>query len=345
MKFENVCFSYDKRNILFDQLSFSFGDHQRDRGSIVGLMGASGSGKTTLVKLLSGILRPQHGRILLHPEKPVLSYLPQEAVFFSHLSPLQNAVYFKHISAYKKHFDQKIFEQNAEVLNMTEILKTRRSMEELSGGQKQRIGLLRALSIKPNILIMDESLIGIDNIVKIDFMYQIREIVHQQKILGIYVCHNKDECDVLADELAYIHYNAKQQRNIIFQDDMQNFSSKPPILDAFRAFHYPRHCILSARIENNRLVPCSQSTEDAFYIAVKQENISFSKSNGFHYTLVSSSPRLALIEIYDKQYLTIDTFLCPTHGYHTLLLNGQVLKYSRNEEYIGEIRLIDNELR
>jgi ABC-type nitrate/sulfonate/bicarbonate transport system ATPase subunit len=343
LAFDNVSFAYHKQHPLFEELSFSFRAKSEDSGLIVGLMGASGSGKTTLVKLLNGSLNPQQGRILLQPEKPVLSYLPQEAVLFHHLSPQENARYFQHIAAYKNHFDPQLFDQLAAVLNIEEVLSASKSIDQLSGGQRQRLALLRALSIRPDILLLDEPLAGLDGIVKINLMHQIRELVLQQKILAVYVSHSKDECDILADELAYLHFDPEKGKNFLFHDELKIFSARPPVLDALRTFNYPRQSILSCRIADGRLVPCPASADEAFYLAMKPENISFSTTSGFEFEIISRNPMLTLVQINDIQHLTIDTFACPTDHNHKLVLNGELLKYSANQEFMGILELKNNE--
>lgn len=343
LAFDNVSFAYSKQHPLFDGLSFSFRAKTEDRGFIIGLMGASGSGKTTLVKLLNGSLIPQQGRIRLEPEKPVLSYLPQEAVLFGHLSPYENARYFQYIAAYKNHFDPQLFEHLVKVLNMGEVLAESKSIDELSGGQRQRLALLRALSIRPDILLLDEPLAGLDGILKINLMHQIRQLVLQQKILAVYVSHSKDECDIVADELGYLHFDPEKKRNTLFQDELQTFSARPPVLDAVRTFDYPRQSILSCRFTDDRLLPCPASDKEAFYLAIKPQNISFSASEGFSFEIISRNSLLTLVQINDSQHLTIDTFSCPTDNSHKLVLNGELIKYAPNQEFMGILELKNNE--
>lgn len=344
LAFDNVSFSYHKRQTLFERMSFSFSAKNPGAGYIVALMGMSGSGKSTLVKLLNGSLRPQSGEIRLEPSQPVISYLPQESVLFSHLTPYANAAYFKDISAYRGKFDQQLFDQLAGVLNISDVLHNSRSIDELSGGQRQRLALLRALSIRPDILFLDEPLAGLDGIVKINLMNQIRELVLQQGILAVYVSHNKSECDVLADEIAYLYYNPEVKNNVLYCGELRAFNNAPPVLEAFRSFSYPRLSVLSCRIAADELLLCTADEPGAFFAAVRPEQLTFGGDTGYDYSVLSANGLLALLELGRGQQLTADPKFCAQGQTNKLQLNGSLLKYSASQEFIGNLEVKDNKL-
>jgi ABC-type nitrate/sulfonate/bicarbonate transport system ATPase subunit len=342
LKFEDVSFSYTKSGHLFRDLSFTLQTKVADNGYIIGVMGASGSGKTTLMKLMNGSLTPLSGKISLGPDEPVISYLPQEAILFSHLSPYLNACFFKHSAAHRDRFDQNLFDQLTLVLKLDDVLKYARSVEELSGGQRQRIALLRALSIRPDILLLDEPLAGLDGIVKIQLLHEIRSLVLKHKILAVYVSHSKDECDIVADELAYVYFDANNMLTLLYKDGINQFSAAPPVLDAFRTFNYPRQSVLEGVLKSGEFFLSSGNGADVFYLALQPSQLSFSKKDGLEYRIISQSPMLTSIQMGDQQTLTIDTSILPAGDKNKLLLNGTFLTYAADQQYLGELELVNN---
>lgn len=338
IKFDNVSFQYNQNEPLFDGLSCSFQNPTPDKGHIISLMGASGSGKSTFLKLILKTLIPNKGEIILNPTSPIVSYLPQESVLFDFLTPLDNAQYFKSIDYYKSHFNNVIFEELAEILGMTKVLKNTKNINDLSGGQRQRLALLRAISIKPNILLLDEPTSGLDSDVKIHFLHLLRQIVESQKILTIYVTHHKLETEMVADEVAYIYKNNKNNSLQLFKDDLLKFIQKPPITEAYRVFNYPLSNLVKFKIsESNFLIP---SEENSFFLPVTQNNLHFSDNEGIPFNIVSSNSVYTTIEIQNSQYITLNTSKEILNN-SKLLINGNVLCYNASHEFL-DIKQVNN---
>ena len=83
-----------------------------DRGKVIAIMGPSGSGKSTLLRLLAGIESPRSGMITVIPKETAVSYLPQDAVVFEHLSRLENGRYFSMLRSQRGRFDEQVFLDN-----------------------------------------------------------------------------------------------------------------------------------------------------------------------------------------------------------------------------------------
>jgi ABC-type nitrate/sulfonate/bicarbonate transport system ATPase subunit/ABC-type nitrate/sulfonate/bicarbonate transport system permease component len=143
LKMEDVVFSYGTKKIL------SIGNFSICPGDVIVLTGDSGCGKTTLARLVTGILKPQSGRIAL-PSRP--GYIFQEDVLLKHLDCFGNAslpAKCKNIQGYESivlYFLEKC--GLSDCINMFP--------DELSGGMKKRLTFARALILNPDFMVLDE---------------------------------------------------------------------------------------------------------------------------------------------------------------------------------------------
>ena len=181
------------------------------RGEVVGLLGPNGAGKTTCFYIITGLIRPDYGTILLNEqditELPMyrrarlgLGYLPQEASIFRGLTVEQNirAV----LEVVEKSFPRRE-ELLEELLGEFSITHLRRTPSlALSGGERRRVEIARTLASKPDFVLLDEPLAGIDPIATND----IRDLIKHLKERGIGVMitdHNvRDTLDIV--DRAYI---------------------------------------------------------------------------------------------------------------------------------------------
>ena len=181
------------------------------RGEVVGLLGPNGAGKTTCFYIITGLIRPDYGTIFLNEqditELPMyrrarlgLGYLPQEASIFRGLTVEQNirAV----LEVVEKSFPRRE-ELLEELLGEFSITHLRRTPSlALSGGERRRVEIARTLASKPDFILLDEPLAGIDPIATND----IRDLIKLLKERGIGVMitdHNvRDTLDIV--DRAYI---------------------------------------------------------------------------------------------------------------------------------------------
>jgi ABC-type multidrug transport system ATPase subunit len=343
--FENVSFTYKSGSKVFDNISFSLSNPKDDEGHVIALMGSSGSGKSTALKLMMRILTPQSGRVIPTPDDPVISYVPQEGVLFDHLDPMENARYFSRISAYKHSFDDRLFRQMSEILGMDRILANSKKVNELSGGQRQRLMLLRALSIRPEILLLDEPTTGLDAEVKLQLLHKLREIVMEQKLLAVYVSHHKIETELLVDEIAYLTNNDEGVGKV-YQKDLASFVQAPPVMDAVRVFNYPRPNLLRCETNKDGFVHlcAGQRTAGYFFLNVNPESIRFSKETGFSYKVISRNPIYTVIELEGRQTLTFHTTKDFRPEDDKIFLSGKALWYDSDHQFVDFIQLDQNKI-
>ncbi|BAV65048.1 LPS export ABC transporter ATP-binding protein [Sphingobium cloacae] len=203
----SIAKSYDKRAVLTD-VSLTVG-----KGEVVGLLGPNGAGKTTCFYSVMGLVRPDHGRIILDGQDitglPMyrrailgLGYLPQETSIFRGLTVAQNIGAVLELAEPDKSAREARLEQ---LLDEFGLMRLRDSAAmALSGGERRRCEIARALAANPSIVLLDEPFAGIDPLSIAD----IRDLVKQLKTRGIGVLitdHNVRETLEIVDRACIIY--------------------------------------------------------------------------------------------------------------------------------------------
>ncbi len=182
-----------------------------EQGEIVGLLGPNGAGKTTSFYMVTGLVKPNGGRIFLDDEEitnlPMykraqkgLGYLAQEASVFRKLSVEDNITSVMEISKLTKKERQERLEQLIEEFSLQ---KVRKNMGiQLSGGERRRCEIARALAIDPKFILLDEPFAGVDPIAVEDIQRIIAKL--KKKNIGIIITdHNVHETLAITDR-AYL---------------------------------------------------------------------------------------------------------------------------------------------
>jgi molybdate transport system ATP-binding protein len=181
---------------------------------IVALFGRSGSGKTTLIECIAGLVRPEHGRIVidgrtlfdsergidLAPEARRVGYVFQEGLLFPHLSVRANLAYGERLVPSRERFVDR--ERVVALLGLATLMD--RHPATLSGGEKQRVAIGRALLASPRILLMDEPLASLDAARKSEILQYVELLRDELKLPIVYVSHVIEEVTRLADSLVVI---------------------------------------------------------------------------------------------------------------------------------------------
>ena len=176
------------------------------KGAFVALVGPSGCGKSTVTRLLSGLLQPKKGEVLISGEKVLnprssIGMAFQNPVLLEWRNILDNITLPLEIVAKSSSpGNRKTRAQELlKLVGLTEFETNRPS--ELSGGMKQRVSLCRALVHKPELLILDEPFGALDAFTKEDLWHTMHELKRKENFTCILITHDLREAVFLADEI------------------------------------------------------------------------------------------------------------------------------------------------
>ena len=199
ISFNKISFQYTKEKMILDKVDFNI-----EYGKVIGIIGESGAGKTTFVNILSGLLRPTEGEILIKDIdnnklsfKNLIGYVPQ-TTFLMDTTIKENICFGNNID--NKKYDL-ILEQS-QLKNFINELKDGDSTIvgekgiKISGGQRQRISIARALYNDSQLIIFDEPTSALDSKTQEDLINSLIELKGQKTI--VLISHIKsvmEKCD------------------------------------------------------------------------------------------------------------------------------------------------------
>ena len=169
LEVKNLSFGYKKDLLLYDNLNLTL-----KKGEIISIVGSSGSGKSTLLELIAGNLKPKSGLIKVEKiscvyQDPYTSFHPSYSII-NQINDVSN--------------DLKELDFLLNELNINKKL-LRKKPQQLSGGQLQRCSILRAILMKPDILLADEPTSALDTLTSLDTMKLIINFLDRFAILLI----------------------------------------------------------------------------------------------------------------------------------------------------------------
>jgi iron(III) transport system ATP-binding protein len=186
-------------------------------GEIVVLLGPSGCGKTTTLRCVAGLEHPTGGRIsiggrvvsepernlLVSPRERDIGMVFQSYAVWPHMTVRQNVAYpLKHRRSANGSgggtIDSKVLE-TLELVGLGDYAD--RPVTSLSGGQMQRVALARSLVYRPQLLLLDEPLSNLDAKLRLRLRDELRRILKQTGMTGLYVTHDQAEAVVLGDRI------------------------------------------------------------------------------------------------------------------------------------------------
>ena len=183
-----------------------------EKGEIVGYIGPNGAGKSTTIKMLSGILKPTAGNIIidgLNPFKDRRKYVSKIGVVFGQRSQLAWDIpaedtfdLLRDIYKINNNEYQKTKEELVNLLDIKDIIK--QPVRSLSLGQRMRCEIAASLLHKPKILFLDEPTIGLDTTSKKIVREFIKKINKEQKVTIILTTHDMFDIDALAKRIILI---------------------------------------------------------------------------------------------------------------------------------------------
>ena len=199
--------------LVFENISKLYGDFSALSGinlsldnGVYGLLGPNGAGKTTLMRIMTDLLKPSTGRVLLDGKdiavlgadfRRRLGYLPQDFGFYPNYTAEQYLLYIARLKGLTR-FEAK--KQTGDLLEMVGLYEKRnQKMKGLSGGQRQRVGIAQALLGDPDILVLDEPTAGLDPEERIRFRGIISNLSRQKTVL--LSTHIVSDLEAVANEM------------------------------------------------------------------------------------------------------------------------------------------------
>jgi molybdate transport system ATP-binding protein len=183
-------------------------------GRLTALFGQSGSGKTSLVNIISGLIRPDRGRVMINGTALVdtangifvptwrrrIGYVFQEGRLFPHLTVRQNLTFGRRFRPTEER--EVRLETVVKLLGIGDLLQRRPGA--LSGGEKQRVAIGRAFLSSPRLLLMDEPLAALDEARKEEIEPYIETLRDEYDIPIVYVSHSLKEVSRLANAVVVL---------------------------------------------------------------------------------------------------------------------------------------------
>jgi len=184
-----------------------------ERGGTIGILGANGSGKSTLIRLVSGLLTLDEGRVEVFGHdvardemtvKRLINRVSVDAAFFKKLSPMENLLFAARLYGLDAGLAR------LEAVAITERLgiaakRLSRPIEQMSRGMQQKIAIARALLTSPALLLLDEPTTGLDPRSKLEVQGFIEEIRASHDASIVLTTHDLDEAERLCHRIAVLN--------------------------------------------------------------------------------------------------------------------------------------------
>ena len=178
-----------------------------ERGGVVGILGANGSGKSTLIRLVSGLLTLDEGRVEVFGHdiereemavKRLINRVSVDAAFFKKLSPMENLLFAARLYGLDA---RRAREDAIAILERLGIARKRvgRPVEQMSRGMQQKVAIARALLTSPALLLLDEPTTGLDPRSKLEVQSFIEDVRTNHDASIVLTTHDLEEADRLCD--------------------------------------------------------------------------------------------------------------------------------------------------
>ena len=175
------------------------------RHEFVAVVGPSGCGKSTLLRMVAGLLIPSHGQVsvfnlpVTEPRDDV-GIVFQKANLLPWLTVRKNVLFpLKHKYGRYSANDEKRANELLEMAGLTQFAD--KMPDELSGGMQQRVGIIRALLLNPDILLMDEPFSALDALTREQIGFDLLDIWKEHPKTVLFITHSISEAVLLADRI------------------------------------------------------------------------------------------------------------------------------------------------
>ncbi len=178
------------------------------KGEIYGLVGPNGAGKTSLIRHMTGVYRPDEGDVLIDGEpvyenrkiKEKMAYIPDDLFYFMQADTLAMKRFYKGIYP---SFDEKLFYRMQEYFPGIDV---KRNIRRLSKGMQKQVAFWLAICCKPEILILDEPVDGLDPVMRRQIWSMIMSEVAEHEMTVLVSSHNLRELEDVCDHVGMMHH-------------------------------------------------------------------------------------------------------------------------------------------
>ena len=222
---ENISKTFDSNSIIKNIFL------KIEEGKTTVLIGPSGCGKSTLMRIITGLVKEDNGKVLIDNSelgesnyikvRRNIGYVIQDGGLFPHLNAFQNVSIVANYIGWEK---DKVKKRIEELSSLTKFPSDglRRFPAELSGGQKQRVSLMRALMLDPQFLLLDEPLAALDPLIRYDLQRDLKEIFQRLKKTVLLVTHDLNEAVFFGDTIVLM-----REGEIVQQGKIDDFINSP----------------------------------------------------------------------------------------------------------------------
>ena len=183
-----------------------------NKGEIISLIGPSGCGKSTLLTIISGLDNKYYGNII-KDDKIKIAYMLQSDALLPFLTVYENAILGLKITNQLTNKNLEYIDYLFKLYNLEDFKNN--YPKNLSGGMKQRVALIRTLSLKPDLLLLDEPFSALDQQSRLLISDDVYKIVKKEKITIILVTHNIEEAITFSDRIIILSKRPSCIKNII----------------------------------------------------------------------------------------------------------------------------------
>jgi len=196
-------------------------------GELTSLLGPSGCGKTTLLKIIAGLLTPAAGIVTVNGKKvegpgPERAFVFQDFALLPWATVIRNVAFGLELRGVPVSEREAVAEKYIGEVGLRGF--ERKYPHELSGGMRQRVGLARALSVKADVLLMDEPFSAVDEQTRRKFQEDLLQLVAVEKRTFLFVTHSIEEAVYLSDRIVLLSPRPGKVWKIIEPDMSRNLS-------------------------------------------------------------------------------------------------------------------------
>jgi spermidine/putrescine transport system ATP-binding protein len=213
LEIDGMSKSFGPETVALDDVSLTI-----EEGEFFTIIGPSGSGKTTLLRILGGFDHPDSvhrfalaGLALadIPPHRRNIATVFQHYALFPHMSVGRNVEYGLKLRGVDKEERRRRALEALATVRLPSFYD--RTVGTLSGGERQRVALARVIVTQPALLLLDEPLGALDEKLRADMQFELKQLQQSLGMTFVYITHNQDEALTMSDRLAVLHGGKLQQ--------------------------------------------------------------------------------------------------------------------------------------